>query len=184
LDKKGGRKGLKKTEKVKLVADLKDKFSRANATFLAEYQGIKANNMDGIRKGMREGDVEFKVVRNTLARRAIQGTSFESVSESLKGPTALIFSYRDAAAAAKAVSQYSKEYPKLKLILGVLGNKVIGVDEIKGLAELPPRDVLLGKLLGSLNSPATGFAMVLSGVPRKLLYALNAIKDAKGAAQA
>lgn len=175
---------MEKTEKARLVADLKDKFSRANATFLAEYQGIKSANMDGIRKGLRDGDVELKVVRNTLARRAVKDAGLDGIAGGLKGPTALIFSYRDAAAAAKSVIQYSKDYPQLKLILGTLGDRVIGVDEIKGLAELPSREVLLGKLLGSLNSPVTGFVMVLSGVPRKFLYALNAIKDAKAAAQA
>ncbi|MFQ5737101.1 MAG: 50S ribosomal protein L10 [Thermodesulfobacteriota bacterium] len=173
---------MDKSEKVTLVADLKDKFSRADAMFVAEYQGIKASDMDGIRKGLRDASVDFKVVRNTLARRAIAGTELESIGETLKGPTALIFSYEDAAAAAKVITRFSKEHPKLKLLLGALGNKVIGLDEIKGLAELPPRDVLLGKLLGSLNSPVTGFVMVLSGVPRKLLFALNAIKDAKAAA--
>ncbi len=172
---------MEKSEKAILVEELRDKFSRANATFLAEYQGIKANDMDGIRKSLRDGSIDFKVVRNTLARRAVAGTGLEGISGSLKGPTALIFSYKDAAAAAKAVTQFAKEQPKLKLLLGTLGNKVIAVQDIKGLAELPSREVLLGKLLGSLNSPVTGFVMVLSGVQRKFLYALNAIKDAKGA---
>lgn len=173
---------MKKSYKVTLVDELKDKFSRANATFLAEYQGIKSTNMDTIRQTLRNESVEFKVVRNTLARRAVEGTSLEAIGEQLKGPTALIFSYKDAAGAAKILTQFSKDHPKLKLLLGSLGDKMIGVEEIKGLAELPSRDVLLGKMLGSLNSPMTGLAMVLSGVPRKFVYALSAIKDAKAAA--
>jgi len=172
---------LDKAYKVKLVEELKDKFSRANATFLAEYQGIKSTNMDSIRKALRDESVEFKVVRNTLARRAIEGTSLEPIGEHLKGPTALIFSFKDAAGAAKSLTQFSKDYPKLKLLLGSLGDKMLNVEEIKGLADLPSKDVLLGKLLGSLNSPTTGLVMVLSGVPRKLVYALSAIKDAKAA---
>jgi len=172
---------LDKAYKVKLVEELKDKFSRANATFLAEYQGIPSTNMDSIRKALRDESVEFKVVRNTLARRAIEGTSLEPIGEHLKGPTALIFSFKDAAGAAKSLTQFSKDYPKLKLLLGSLGDKMLNVEEIKGLADLPSKDVLLGKLLGSLNSPTTGLVMVLSGVPRKLVYALSAIKDAKAA---
>lgn len=173
---------MNKSYKVTLVEELKDKFSRAEATFLAEYQGIKSTNMDTIRQTLRNESVEFKVVRNTLAKRAIEGTSLEAIGEHLKGPTALIFSYKDAAGAAKTLTQFSKDHPKLKLLLGSLGDKMIGVEEIKGLAELPSRDVLLGRLLGSLNSPTTGLAMVLSGVPRKFVYALSAIKDAKAAA--
>lgn len=172
---------MDKSNKVKLVEELKEMFSRANATFLAEYQGIKSTSMDSIRKTLRDESVDFRVVRNTLARRAIQGTSLEAIGESLKGPTALIFSYKDAAAAAKSLTQFSKDHPKLKLLLGSLGDKMIGAGDIKGLAELPSREVLLGRLLGSLNSPTTGLAMVLSGVPRKFVYALSSIKDAKAA---
>ncbi len=175
---------MEKSEKVRLVEDLKDKLGRSDALFLAEYQGIKASDMDGVRKNLREASVDFKVVRNTLARRAIAGTELEAVSESLKGPTALIFSYKDAAAAAKVLTQFSKEQPKLKLLVGALGKKIISADEIKGLAELPSRDELLGKMLGSLKSPTAGLVMVLSGVPRKLVYALSAIRDAKAAAGA
>ena len=89
---------------------------------------------------------------------------------------------RRAAAAAKALVQFAKDQPKFKLKAGSLGARQIGIAEIKGLAELPPREVLLGSLLGSMKAPSTGLVMVLSGVPRKFLYALNAIKDAKAKA--
>lgn len=172
---------MDKSAKVKVVEELQQNFTKANATFVADYKGLKALEMDEIRKALRDASIDFKVVRNTLARRAIKGTELETISGNMKESTAIAFSYKDAAAAAKTLVQFSKEKPNLKLRVGTLGAKVISLAEIQGLAELPPKDVLLGKLLGSMKSPTTGLVMVLSGVPRKLLYALNAIKDQKAA---
>jgi large subunit ribosomal protein L10 len=123
--------------------------------------------------------VEFKVVRNTLARRAVSGTEVEHLSEHFNGHVALVFSYKDAALAAKKLTEFAKEHPGLKFLAGSLGVKPIGADEIKGLASLPGREVLLGRLLGSMSSPVSGFVRVLSGLPRNLVYALNAIKEVK-----
>lgn len=173
---------MEKSKKASLVEEVQGKFSRANATFIAEYKGIKAQDMNEFRASLRKASMDFKVVRNTLARRAVAGTAIESVAEQLKGATAIAFSYGDAAQAAKTLVQFAKDQPKLVLKLGTLGDKVITAAEIKGLAELPSREVLLAKMLGSMKAPMTGIAGVLAGVPRKLLYALNAVKDQKAAA--
>ncbi|MBI5886492.1 MAG: 50S ribosomal protein L10 [Deltaproteobacteria bacterium] len=173
---------MKKQEKVRIVDDIKAKFQRAGATFVVDYKGMKAVDLTEIRKGLRDASVDFKVVRNTLAKRAISGTPLESISDKLVGTSAIAFAYKDAAAAAKLLTQYAGERPNLKLVMGTLGNRQIGLAEIKGLAELPSRDVLLARLLGSMQSPTSGFVRVLSGVPQKFLYALNAIKDAKAGA--
>lgn len=173
---------LDRTGKAKLIDDIKGKFQKAGATFIAEYQGIKAVNMNEIRKTLRDSSIEFKVVRNTLARRAIAGTDAEHLGEHLKGAVALVFSYKDAAAAAKKLTEFSKDQPNLKLRLATLGKKVIGPEEIKWLAELPSREVLLARLLGSMKSPVSGFVCVLGGVQRNFLYALTAIQGKKGAA--
>jgi len=172
---------LNRTDKEKLVADIRDKFARSDAAFLAEYKGIKAVTMTGFRKELRDESIEFKIVRNTLAKRAVSGTGAEHLAEHLVGPVALVFSYSDAAMAAKKLTQFAKDQPNLKLLAGTLGDKPISLDEIKGLAELPSRDVLIGKMLGSMKSPVSGFVNVLSGVPRKLVYALSAIQEQKAA---
>lgn len=172
---------MKKSTKANLIEEVQDKLKRANATFIAEYQGIKAQDMNEFRANLRKSSMDFKVVRNTLAKRAVAGTPIESIASELKGPTAIAFSYADAAAAAKALVQFAKEQPKLKLRIGTLGDKVITVAEIKGLAELPSREVMLARMLGSMKAPMTGIAGVLAGVPRKFLYALNAVKDQKAA---
>lgn len=182
FDQYGGKEGecsLKKQDKVQVVEDIKAKFQRAGATFIIDYKGMKAVEMTEIRKGLRDASVDLKIVRNTLARRAVSGTPLESVSDKLVGTSAIAFAYKDAAAAAKLLTQYSREQPKLKLMLGTLGARQITLAEIQGLAALPSREVLIGRLLGSMQSPISGFVRVLAGVPTKFLYALNAIKDAK-----
>lgn len=173
---------MNKSEKTKFVEDIGEKFRKANATFVAECQGIEAVEMNAMRKAFRDASVELRVVRNTLAKRAVSGSCYEHLAGKFVGSTAIAFSYKDAAAAAKVAVQFAKDQPKFKIKAGSLGDKQIGIAEIKGLAELPPRGVLLGRLLGSMNAPITGIVMVWSGVPRKFLYALNAIKDAKAKA--
>ncbi len=169
---------MNKTEKAALVDDIRGKFEKADAVFLAEYRSLKADVMNDFRKDLRAASVEFKIVRNTLAARAVTGTVGEQLSEYFNGPVALVFSFKDAALAAKKLTEFAKDNPGFKFRAGVLGTDLIGVDEIKGLAALPSRDVLLGKLLGSISSPMSGFVRVLSGLPRSLVYTLNAIKEA------
>lgn len=179
-EEKGGEK-LDRKAKELTVETVRAKFAKANATFIAEYQGIKAVEMNEIRKAFRDSSVEMKILRNTLAKRAITGSDAEALAGNINGPVAIVFSYKDAAAAAKKLTEFAKEKPKLKIRAGSLGKKVISISEITALAELPPREVLLAKLLGSMKSPVTGLVCVLSGVQKKFLYALNAVKDAKAA---
>lgn len=170
---------LKRAEKEKQVEDIKEKFGRAQAAFIAEYKGVKAMGMNEIRSSLRDASVELKVVRNTLAIQAVKGTAAEPLTEHLKGAAAIIFSYKDAVLAAKKLMGFASEQPNLKLRAGLLGDKLIGLKEIKSLSELPSRDVLLGRLMGTLNMPASRFVFVLGGVSRKFIYALNAVKEKK-----
>lgn len=169
-------------EKSSLVDAIRQKFESSDAAFIAEYKGIKAVDMNEIRKALRSSDVEFKVVRNTLARRAVSGTTADILSGHMAGPVALIFSYKDAAKAARKLTEFAKDQPNLKVKIGAMRGRLIGPAEIKGLSELPPREVLLAKLLGSMMSPVAGIARVLSALPRNLVYALRAIEEKKAAA--
>jgi large subunit ribosomal protein L10 len=171
--------GLEKNEKVKAVEDMRERLSRSNAAFIAEYKGIKAGEMNEMRRSLRESSVELKIVRNTLAERAVKDTNFASLAGSFAGAVAIAFSYKDAALAAKALVQFAKEQPNLRLRLAAAGGRVLTVDEIKMLAEMPPREVLLGKLVGLLKAPSAGLVGVLSGVPRKLVYALSALQKTR-----
>lgn len=176
---------ITREEKSAQVKEFGEKFGKAEAVFLAEYQGIEANDMTTLRKSLRDAGVEFKVMRNTLAGRAVKGTRYEAMADSFTGPVGIAISYKDAAAAAKALTAFAKEKDKFKLRAGSLGGKALSVADIKSLSELPSKPELVGKLLGVMNNVPRGLVCVLSGVPRKFLYALNAIKDAKsGSAKA
>ncbi|MFQ5354050.1 MAG: 50S ribosomal protein L10 [Thermodesulfobacteriota bacterium] len=172
---------MRRTEKEEYVKDLQEKLDRSGATFIAEYRGIKAVEMTDFRKSMRDASTDFKVVRNTLAMRAIEGRDEEGLGEFMDRPVALAFSYKDAALSAKTLIAFAKDHKELKPLAVIMGGKVAGPEDIESLATLPSREVLLGKLLGSLSSPASNLVGVLGGVQRKFLFALKAIADNKSA---
>ncbi len=170
---------LTRAEKERIVRELSEKLRKSRATFVADYRGIGANSMVALRKRLREDDVEFRVVKNTLLRLAARDTAYESLVDYLKGPVAIAMSYGDASAAAKAVTGFAEEEPNLRLIGGVLGGKSITAEDIKGLASLPSREELVARMLGVLKDVPAGFVGVLAGLERKLLYLLTAIKEKK-----
>lgn len=163
------------------IEEYNEKFSKAGAVFITGYSGIEVPGMTELRKSLRESDVELRILRNTLAKRAVKGTPYESLAEHFKGPIAVALSYGDAAAAAKALTEFAKEEPKFEIITGALGEKSLTVDEIKALADLPSRDELIAKLLGVMKNIPGSLVGVLSGVPRKFVYVLRAIEQSKAA---
>ncbi len=165
--------------KKQFVNELQEKLKKANAAFVADYKGLKVEQMTALRKSLRDASVEFKVVKNTLARIAIKDTGAQSLKDYFEGTTALAMSYRDPVATAKILAQFAKDEPKFKLKAGLLGGKIMNLNEINVLSELPPREVLLGKLAGVLAAVPRGLVGVLSGVPRKFVYTLAAIKNSK-----
>lgn len=171
---------MNKAQKSALVNEFNDRFTRAAAVFLADYRGIKMGGMTELRRSLRESSIEFKIIKNTLARIAMKGTPVEALEEHFKDTVAIAFSYDDPAAAAKALTEFAKKEPNLKLIAASVENKVLGLVEIKALAALPSRDELLAMLVGTMGAVTTGFVRVLSGVQLKLIYALKAVAEAKG----
>ncbi len=173
------KKSLRRNDKEEYVKDLQEKLDRSGATFITEYIGIKSVDMTAFRQTMRDASTGFKVVRNTLAKRALEGRDEGELTQFMDRPVALAFSFGDAAQSAKTLVEFAKEHKELKPLAAVMAGRMISAEEIKGLATLPSREVLLGKLLGSLSSPATGLVAVLSGVQRKFLYTLNAIAETR-----
>jgi len=178
---RGGDKILNRQEKEELVREFHERFSRANAVFIAGYSEIKAVEMNEFRRSLRDSSVDFRIVRNTLARLALKGTDAERLAGEFSGPTAVAFCNDDVARGAKALVQFAKGHPGFMLKGGTLGAEAVGPEQIKGLAELPSREELLAKVVGSMSSPLSGLVGVLSGVPRKLVYVLNALKQNKAA---
>ena len=128
-----------------------------------------------------EAGVEYRVVKNTLLRLASKGTGSECLVEHLQGPTAIAISQKDPVAPAKILSEFAKDSKVFELKIGALGGKLISLEEIKALAALPSREVMLGKMLGSLSAPATNLVGVMAAVPRSMVQVLAAIRDQKAA---
>ena len=172
---------LTREHKNEIVKEFREKFDKAEAVFVTEGEGIKVNDMTGFRKNLRDAGVEFRVLKNTIARLAVKGTSYEGLAGHFEGPTAVAIGYKDPVAVAKALSAYVKEQPNFKIKVGALRSKVLTVAEVKALSELPTRIELLAKLLGTMKNVPAGMVCVLSAIPKKFLYALNAVKDKKAA---
>ncbi|MCL2761272.1 MAG: 50S ribosomal protein L10 [Desulfuromonadales bacterium] len=171
---------MNKESKQQIVAELHEKLDRAKAVFLADFRGMTVENATTLRNDLRKAEVEYKVVKNTLLELASESTDAATLAEFYKGPTAVAMTYSDPVAAAKVLAKYAKEQQaEFKLKAGVLSGKIITVAEIQALSELPSREVLIAKMLGSFNAPATNFVGVLAAVPGSFVRALNAIRIKK-----
>lgn len=171
---------MNKENKKQVVAELKDKLQQAKAVFLADFRGMNVEQATNLRNELRKADVEYKVVKNTLLELASQDTDKSGLSQHFAGPTAIALTYTDPVSAAKVLSKFAKEQQQtFKLKAGVLSGKVISVPEIQALADLPSREVLIAKMLGSMNAPITNFVGVLAAVPGSFVRVLGAIKAQK-----
>ncbi|SET06901.1 50S ribosomal protein L10 [Anaerobranca gottschalkii] len=168
-------------EKALVVAELKEKFSSAQAAVITDYRGLDVARVTKLRAKLREAGVEYKVIKNTLAKLAIQDTELSELQEHLQGPTAVAFSYNDPVAAAKIISEFAKDNKELEIKAGVLEGKVIDLAGVKALADLPSREVLIAQVLAGLQAPIAGFVNVMQGNVRNLVYVLEAIRKQKEA---
>ena len=171
---------MNKQNKQQVVSEIKDKLQQAKAVFLADFRGMSVEQATNLRNELRKAEVEYKVVKNTLLELASRDTDKAGLSEHFAGPTAIAMTYTDPVAAAKVLSKFAKEQQQtFKLKAGVLSGKVISVPDIQALADLPSREVLLAKMLGSMNAPVTNFVGVLAAVPGSFVRVLGAIKAQK-----
>ncbi|MCH8156251.1 MAG: 50S ribosomal protein L10 [Nitrospinae bacterium] len=168
-------------EKVETVAELHEVFQKAKSAVLANYQGIDAVGITALRSHMRSCSVDFRVVKNTLARRAAKDTALEVLYEDFKGPVSLIVSFDDLVAPAKALADFAKSgAPKAPEVLcGVVEGKKVSPEEVKVLSELPSRDELISQMLSVFQGPTTNFAGVFSALLRKLVGTLEAVREKK-----
>jgi large subunit ribosomal protein L10 len=167
----------KKISQVEMLAvELKD----VSNGFIAEYGKLTVAQDDLLRKSIREAGAKYRVVKNTLAKRATVGTAFEDVAKELKGRTSIAYTQGDIVALAKALTKYAKDYPELSFKAGVVEGKVVDVKQLAVLASLPSKDELYSKLLFLLNAPATRLVSALSGVGRKMAVVIDqGVKESK-----
>ena len=169
--------GLK--EKQAIVAEVNDTASNALSAVMADYRGVTVDGMTELRKSAREQNVYVRVIRNTLAKRAFEGTEFECLSESLLGPNIIAFSLEDPGAAARIFKDFAKANDKFEIKALSVGGKLLPAEQIDALAKLPTRDEALSMLMSVMLAPVTKLTRTLNEVPTKVTRAVAAVRDQK-----
>ena len=154
-------------EKQVIIDEIKEKLDGAQSAVVIDYMGITVAQADAMRKKLREANVDYTVYKNTLVKRAIAGTEFEGLAEVLDGPSALAISKEDATAPARVLSEFAKKANKLEIKAGVVEGTVYDAQGMAAIASIPSRDVLVSRLLGSLQSPIANFARVMNQLAEK-----------------
>jgi large subunit ribosomal protein L10 len=170
---------LEKKEKESFVEELSERLKKAQATFVVDYQGLNVESINRVRKELRQSHVDFRVVKNRLLKIASQATGTEAIKDHLVGPCAIAITYEDVVAPAKILVEQAKKVEKLKIKVGQMGGRVMDLETIKRLAELPGREVLLAKALSVMQAVPSSFVRALNGVILNLLNVLKAIENQK-----
>ncbi len=166
-------------DKKAIVEELQEKFRQSRIVIVTDYKGLNVEKMNALRRKLREENIEYRVVKNTLLVRAAQDTNVAALEPHFTGPSAIAMSFEDPVAPAKVLTDFAKENEKLEIKVGLLRGKILEMDDIKALSSLPSREVLLSQLLSAMNGVPGGFVRTLAAVPQGLLNALVAIKDQK-----
>lgn len=170
----------KKTETIK---ELAAKLSRARLTILTDYRGLNTAQLQDLRRQLRPVEAEYQVAKNTLLLKAAEEAGIKALTAPLEGPTAVAFCYGDVVGPSKVLSEFAKASKILTIKAALLGDRLIAPTEVATLATLPSKEVLIGKLVGSLQAPIAGLVNVLNGPMRSLVYVLQArAKQLEGSA--
>ena len=151
-------------EKQVIIDEIKEKLEKAQAAIVIDYMGITVAQADEMRRKLREADVDYTVYKNTLAKRAIEGTPYESLGQALEGPSAFAISYDDATAPARVINGVIEEYKKMEFKAGVVEGTYYDKAGIEQIADIPSRDVLIAKFMGSIQSPVSKFVRTLQAI--------------------
>ena len=165
--------------KEQIVSELQEKLKKANLGVLTGFNAMNVEKMEALRNALRKNDAELKVVKNTLLGIASRDTGFSVLADHFKYPIAVVLSYKDPVAPTKALIEFAKKNPELEIKIGVLDGKLLSKQELIALAELPSREVLLGKLVSVMAAVPTSLVTVLSAVPRSLVQVLHAYGEKK-----
>ena len=166
-------------EKEKVVTEIRERIKDSRLIILTTFSGLDVEKITNIRNSLREVGGRYQVVKNTLIKRAARETVLESMEKYFQGPLAVIFSDGDPIKPCKVLREFTKDHTQVEIKGGILDNKVISLDEIKELAVLPSREILLAQFFSLLKSPQQKIVMVLGGVPQKLVRVLDLIRQKK-----
>lgn len=172
---------MDRSQKAQQISEISDRFAKSKAAFLFDFKGMTVEQVTSLRKTLRKENAEMRVVRNTLAKLALKNhpSMTEALSDDLVGTNAIVFSFGDASASAKALANFAKDVEVMQIKSGVMEGKRLDQDGIKYLATLPSKEVLRAQLLGLFQAPASKFVRVLAAAPSGLLTAMNAYKEKK-----
>jgi large subunit ribosomal protein L10 len=173
---------MKRSEKEAIIAEVAEKAARAVAMYFADFSKLTVAEETELRREFRKSGVEYNVVKNTLARKALQQlTGYDRVYDKLVGPTGIAFSYDDPSTPAKIIKKYSEKLGKFKLKAAVIEKQVYDATRLNELANMPSRKDMIAAILGSLQAPASGIVGAINAVARDLVYVLDAIEKKKAA---
>jgi large subunit ribosomal protein L10 len=170
---------MKKEEKSNLVAELNSRLERAKGSFLVDYQGLNVETMNRLRGELRKVGTELQVVKNRLLKLASENTGTAAIKDKMQGPSALAITYEDLVGPAKVLVGFAKEFDRLKIKHGQISGRIVAPEDVRKLATLPPRDVLLAQTLSVMQAVPASFVRVLNGVAVQFLYVLKAIEEKK-----
>ena len=167
--------------KQRVVDEIKGRFERAGSVVLVDYRGINVADDTELRRQFRAAGVEYVVLKNTLVKRALDELRIEGMAALLEGPSAFAFGYEDPVAPAKVLTDFitKSKNEHLRIKGGLVDSHAMDAAGVKALAELPPKEVLIARMMGSLNAPITNFVGVLSATLRSLVYAIDAVRKQK-----
>ena len=167
-----------KNDKVSLI---KEKIDKAQVAIVTDYKGLTVEEITKLRRSLQKDGGDYMVTKNTLAKIAIKGTPYEVLADSMKGPIAIAFGFEDQVAPAKALSNFIKEVKKGEILAAAMDRNLLSASEAKALANLPSKAELYAKMLGCINSPASGIANSVNAVMSSLVRAIAAVRDQKTA---
>ncbi len=172
---------MNRSDKSQAIEFITERFTKAKAAFLVDFKGMTVEQVTKLRKQLRPVNAEMKVVRNTLARKALAGfpAKQKALGESFVGTNAIVFAYDDVSAPAKLLANFSKDVEKLQLKVGMMDDQKLDANGIKILASLPSKDVLRAMLLGTMSQPMAKFVRTLNEVPSGFVRTLNAYSQTK-----
>lgn len=170
---------MDRTTKQQIVSELQEKLKQAKLGVLTNFNAMNVEKMESLRNALRKNDAELKVVKNTLLNIASKETDFNVLADHFKFPVAVVLSYKDPVAPTKALIEFAKKNPELEIRAGVLDGKLLSKSDISALADLPSREVLLGRLVSVMAAVPTSFVRVLNGVPAGFVRVLNAYAETK-----
>ncbi len=168
---------MNKEEKSRVVSELQGKFEKAKGIVFTDYRGLNVEEINGLRNSLREAELEYRVVKNTLARRAAEGTPVDAAKDFFTGPIGIAVGFDDPVLVAKRVIEFRKSNEKLEIKGGIIEGGVCTPEQIKTISELPSREVQLSMLVGAMQSPLSKFASALNATLSQFIYAMEALKD-------